>query len=549
MKKTFFGIAVSLLTISSLILASCDVQTTIVDNVSSYTPLRVSSANCNYGGEIKSVAAVDEYTVKFTLCKPDASFPAKIASPIFAVQDQDFLNKNEGISKNLTKNVNGTGPYKLMTDNLVGQIQLHTSENYWGMVGGTQTLKFNFMSNSKNGPTAAELNQTDVVSSAFSNQTLSSLLDNESAFQAKAHPALNLVYLGFSNKVAPMDNVSVRQAFAVLLDTQSLVNDAFPQGTKTASQMVSADSPTGYDAQQTWYGVNVNAAQDLLNKAGFDYNQTITLAFVEDASDLIASPAALATAIQRQFAAIHIKVTLKPLNQSEFDQATANGAEMMFLDSFTALYPDGAAFYEYPFVRQASHFGNRYSDLVNGLGNVQSKMEASTRQEAFRALNQSFKTLIPLIPIANVTQWSFFGEDVKNAAVNGYFESYELLTNGNTSLNILESNRPLSLWPADETDADTFRLTRMLYDTLVAYSFDSNELKSDLADSWKSNTDGTQWTFTLRYNVHYTNGSLLDANDVVASFAAIWNSADANHHGRTGDFTYFRNLFGSLLNQ
>lgn len=549
MKKTYFGIVVSLLTISSLILASCSIKTTIVDNVSSYTPLRVSAKSCDYGGEIKSVAAIDEYTVKFTLCNPDASFPAKIAAPIFAIQDQDFLSKNEGISKNLTKNVNGTGPYKLMKDTLVGQIQLHTAENYWGMIGGTQTLNFNFMSNPKNGPSTTELNQADVITSSLTGQALSFLMNNEIDFQAKAHPALNLVYLGFSNKVAPMDKVEVRQAFAMLLNTQTLVTDVFPQGAKAASQMVSADSPSGYDASQTWYEVNVNTAQDLLNKAGFDYNQTITLAFVQDSSELILSPAVLATAIQKQLAAASIKITLKPLNQAEFNQALSNGSEMMFLDSFTALYPDGAAFYEYPFVRQASHFGNSYPDLVNGLENVQSKMDSSTRLEAFRELNQSFKTLIPLIPIANVAQWSFFGEDVKNATVNGYFEAFELLSNGNPSLNILESSRPLSLWPADETDADTFRLTRMLYDTLVSYSFDSNELKSDLADSWKSNSDGTQWTFTLRYNVHFTNGALLDANDVVASFAAIWDSTDANHHGRSGDFTYYRDLFGSLLNQ
>jgi ABC-type transport system substrate-binding protein len=45
-----------------------------------FTPMTVTAPNCDYGGEIKSVAAVDAYTVKFTLCASDVAFPAKMAS-------------------------------------------------------------------------------------------------------------------------------------------------------------------------------------------------------------------------------------------------------------------------------------------------------------------------------------------------------------------------------------------------------------------------------------------------------------------------------------
>ncbi|MGW4909865.1 ABC transporter substrate-binding protein [Streptomyces sp. NPDC004270] len=43
-------------------------------------------------------------------------------------------------------------------------------------------------------------------------------------------------------------------------------------------------------------------------------------------------------------------------------------------------------------------------------------------------------------------------------------------------------------------------------------------LKGDLASSWKPNKDVTQWTFTLRSGVTFSDGSPLDADDVVASF-------------------------------
>ncbi|MFF2846594.1 ABC transporter substrate-binding protein [Streptomyces sp. NPDC058001] len=43
-------------------------------------------------------------------------------------------------------------------------------------------------------------------------------------------------------------------------------------------------------------------------------------------------------------------------------------------------------------------------------------------------------------------------------------------------------------------------------------------LKGDLATSWKPNKEVTAWTFTLRDGVTFSDGSPLDADDVVASF-------------------------------
>ncbi|MGP2436113.1 ABC transporter substrate-binding protein [Streptomyces sp. JW3] len=46
-------------------------------------------------------------------------------------------------------------------------------------------------------------------------------------------------------------------------------------------------------------------------------------------------------------------------------------------------------------------------------------------------------------------------------------------------------------------------------------------LEGDLAASWKPNKDVTAWTFTLRTGVTFSDGSALDADDVVASFRRL----------------------------
>ena len=471
-----------------------------------------------------------------------------MASPILAIQDKNFLNSYEGDSVNMTREANGTGPFRLIQNNSSSQIQLKASPSYWGKQPAATTIEFSFMKSPLAGPSIDELETTDVTAAYSLNDALKNQVAVNNVFSESQFSTLDLVYLGFNNKIKPFDDVSVRKAVAMTLDRTKIVRTYLPSGSIIAEQIIPKGITPGWTGTQAWYSTNLNDASQLLTDAKYDINQSVTLAYLDGTKDYIQNSAAIANEIKSELAMIQIKVTLKPMNQSDFEKAMADGSEMMFLNSFQALYPDGAAFYEFPFIREASQFGTPYTEIQEGLRSAQSEITAPERQTQFDILNQKFKDLIPLVPLGNVPEWSLFRSDLANAAVNGYFQNLEDLSNSASTIRVLESNLPLSLWPADETDYDTFRITRLIYDTLVSYDFISDELKPDLADSWESNSDATVWTFTLRYNVKYSNGAVLDANDVVASFSAIWNAADSNHKGRTGEFKVFQELFGPLLN-
>ena len=49
------------------------------------TDTMYAAPNCDYGGEFKSIEAVDDSTVKFTLCYPDVAFPSKAAFSAFGI--------------------------------------------------------------------------------------------------------------------------------------------------------------------------------------------------------------------------------------------------------------------------------------------------------------------------------------------------------------------------------------------------------------------------------------------------------------------------------
>jgi peptide/nickel transport system substrate-binding protein len=58
-----------------------------------FQPMKVEAPDCNYGGEFKAIEAVDQYTVRFTLCYPDPAFPSKVAFAAFAIQDKELISK------------------------------------------------------------------------------------------------------------------------------------------------------------------------------------------------------------------------------------------------------------------------------------------------------------------------------------------------------------------------------------------------------------------------------------------------------------------------
>jgi len=59
--------------------------------VAAFEGMVQTAPDCDYGGLIKEIAAVDELTVQFTMCVPDPAFPSKAAFSAFAIQPKEWI--------------------------------------------------------------------------------------------------------------------------------------------------------------------------------------------------------------------------------------------------------------------------------------------------------------------------------------------------------------------------------------------------------------------------------------------------------------------------
>ena len=71
-------------------------------------------------------------------------------------------------------------------------------------------------------------------------------------------------------------------------------------------------------------------------------------------------------------------------------------------------------------------------------------------------------------------------------------------------------------------------------------------VQPSLAQSCTPNGDLTVWTCDLRQGVKFHDGSLFDANDVVATFTMGLDAASPTHKGNTNAWDYYNYIFGLM---
>jgi len=84
----------------------------------------------------------------------------------------------------------------------------------------------------------------------------------------------------------------------------------------------------------------------------------------------------------------------------------------------------------------------------------------------------------------------------------------------------------VSLDPGKETDGESLNVADNVFDTLVQFKVGTTEVEPGLAESWKVSPDGLKYTFNLRKNVKFHDGTPFNADAVIFS---LMRQQDAKH--------------------
>ncbi len=102
-------------------------------------------------------------------------------------------------------------------------------------------------------------------------------------------------------------------------------------------------------------------------------------------------------------------------------------------------------------------------------------------------------------------------------------------------------DEPITLDPAEAWENTSSFYIINIFDRLVDIDPDTLKIKPSLAISWKSNKEGTVWSFNLRKGVKFHDGTEFDADAVVFSFRR-----QMENKYKYGEFVLFKEIFPFL---
>jgi peptide/nickel transport system substrate-binding protein len=506
-----------------------------------------------YTGNIAKIEATDPSTAVFTLCTPDPAFLSKVAFAPFAINDADYLIETGGGGA-LVDDPVGTGPYVLEEWRRGQEIIFSVNPDYWGEppLNDRTILRWS----SEPGQKLIELQSGTV--DGIDNPSVDDLgaIEADPNLVVLPREGLNIFYVGMNNAFEPFGNEKVRQAIAMGIDKQRIVDQFYPEGSTVADYFTPCAIPHACEGEP-FPSFDPEGAQALLAEGLAELGLEsfpevpISLRIVDRA--YLPFPEQVGVDLQDQLQQnLGITATIDVQESGTFiDNSDSGNLSGFHLLGWNADYPDPSNFLDYHFGPGASaQFGQGFPDVHAALMAGGSTADEAERDAAYGEANTLLAQHVPMVPIATGGSSTAWRADVEGAHSSplGNEEFFHVGPGADDQLVFMQNAEPIGLYAADETDGESLRASEQIMEPLYAFVTGGTDTIPRLAEECAASEDLLVWTCQLREGVSFHNGAALDANDVVTSYAVQWDAANPLHVGRDGSFTYFSSLWGGFLN-
>ena len=519
--------------------------------IASYDGRTLTVEDCNYDGHFQSIEATTPMIVTFTLCKPDPAFLSKIAFGAIAIYPKEWIEATSGDGFRTPEGLEspvGTGAYKVGDWKRGESITFVRNPDYWGYApSNAKTLVFRWASEPSQRLQALQSGSIDGFDNVSSDEL--AIIEADPNLQLVNRPGLNSFYIGMNNIFPPFDNVNVRQALAMGIDRQRIVDTFYTPGSEVASHFTPCSISYGC-VGDAWYEFDAYAAKNLLTEVGYEGGFKTKLYYREVVRDYLPHAGSVARDIQTQLKTnLNIDVELVPVESNTFIQEiNAGRLGGLYLYGWSGTYPHITSSLGGRFSRDSQQFGRAYPEIYDNLdAGVRSSILVDIHKHYTEA-NNAIRKLVPMIPIAHGGSVLAYRADVENPQASPLASDvYAASKPGNRDVFAwMQNTEPKSLFCADETHLDSFRACAQVTESLYAYEINGTGIKPALAVECAPDASLTVWACTLRQGVKFHDGSELDAYDVVASYNMGLNPGSEFHTGNNNLWGIYDQFWGLM---
>ncbi|QHM75408.1 Peptide transport periplasmic protein SapA [Mixta theicola] len=261
-----------------------------------------------YADAVKSVKKIDNDTVEIRLKSPDASFLWHLATHYAPVLSAEYAQQLAARDRQelLDRQPVGTGPFMLSEYRAGQYVRLARHPDYWKGLPRMPQVVIDMGAGGTGRLSKLLTGECDVLAYPAASQL--TILRDDPRLRLTLRPGMSIAYLAFNTRKAPLDRVEVRQALALAINNERLMESIYYGTAETAASVLPRAS-WAYDNAARITEYNPDKAREQLKKLGLEKLE-LTLWVPSSSQSWNPSPLKTAELIQADLAQVGVRVTI-----------------------------------------------------------------------------------------------------------------------------------------------------------------------------------------------------------------------------------------------
>ncbi|MBA6231571.1 ABC transporter substrate-binding protein [Colwellia sp. MB02u-14] len=353
---------------------------------------------------VESIEKINDYTIRFKFKYADSSILANIASDFAIILSKEYADTL--VLKNIKRDIDtlpiGTGPFKLKEYRPGAYIRFATHKKYWDTPSTLEQLVFDITPSNTSRLTKLLAGECDVIAFPIAHKKIKS----KPQLQLEAVTSFNVGYLGFNTLKPPFNDVKVRQAVALAVNKQAIIDTVYRSKADIANSLLPKTS-WAYDKNTRPQTYDLSQAKKLIIEAGFPDGFTMNLWALPVQRAYNPDAVTMAKLIQADLKKIGIKVLIEnSLDMGSFLEQLSKGEHQSVLLGWSADHPDPDNFFTPLLSCSSAKSGNNRTfwcneDFDNLIQQALETTNVVQRKQLYSQALAIISTEVPLIPIAH----------------------------------------------------------------------------------------------------------------------------------------------------
>lgn len=373
---------------------------------------------------IEQVTRVNGYRVEITLNRPDSSFLANLATDFAVILSSEYADKllEVGQKRLIDEKPIGTGPFKFINYKKDQFIRYKKHESYWKHNSSPENLVFDITNSSSLRLAKLMTGECDAI--AFPAQSELGIIEQREDLQLDVKPGLNVGFWAFNTSKPPFDNPQVRQALAMSIDRNTMLEAVYLGSAELAKGLV-PQSSWAFQPRLSDTNYNPVLARKLLRENGIEQGFTMNIWAMPVERAYNPNARKMAELMQSYLRQVGIEVNIVSYEWGTFRQRLKQGLHDSVLIGWSADNGDPDNFYRPLLTCSAIKSGtNRamwcspeYDDYIN---QALKYTEVEERNFYYHQANQLLLEQMPLVPIANAYRYQAYRQELQGLVINPF---------------------------------------------------------------------------------------------------------------------------------